>query len=157
MWWKRSLVYVLHLAVPASLYFVWMAKQYWMFTFCNETNNETLEILFLVTRFLIEKEDPSTFLWSSGPIMLLLIKMENTSHIINSRHFRLQSVNRFTPHQPHCCCKAPWVFLKLPAGNPLPRYTARRYANVDAIRLWKHLQGHQSNPLSPLSHLLCFC
>lgn len=33
------------------------------------------------------------------------------------------TLNRFTPHQPRGCCKAPWVFPNSPAGNPLPRHT----------------------------------
>ena len=63
------------------------------------------------------------------------------------------TLNRFTPHQPRCCYKAPRVFPDLPAGNPLPRHTettAWRYANVDAIRLWKHLQGHHTQPFFSL-------
>lgn len=86
-------------------------------------------------------------------------------HSLPDRSLPFQSVPSWVstgwtcPRWPRRRHKAPLALPNPPAGNPLRRHmeaTARRSANVDAIRLRKHLQGRsETSPLfPPTTHFL---
>lgn len=86
-------------------------------------------------------------------LIWLTASLPDTSYHYHSSLCRL-TLNRFTLHQAHCCCKTPWVFPNSPAGNPLPRHTETNGTKVRKCwcnQVEKTSPGPSYNPLSPLS------